>query len=72
MSSRCRGLFNTLPNIYDEYFSKKYAMTIGCPKENLHYSRLAVSRFFYFHENLENVKEKPTRKPCFSRFTQLP
>ena len=29
--------------------------------------RLVFSRFFYLHGNLGNVKEKPTRKTCFSR-----
>ena len=29
--------------------------------------RLVFSRFFDIHGNLGNVKEKPTRKTCFSR-----
>ena len=29
--------------------------------------RLVFSRFFYIRGNLGNVKEKPTRKTCFSR-----
>ena len=35
-----------------------------------HLSRLIFSRFFYFRGNLGNVKEKPTRKTCFSRETK--
>ena len=30
-------------------------------------SRLVFSRFFDIRGNLESVKEKPTRKTCFSR-----
>ena len=30
-------------------------------------TRLVFSRFFYIRRNLGNVKEKPTRKTCFSR-----
>ena len=33
----------------------------------LMFHRLVFSRFFYICENLGNVKEKPTRKTCFSR-----
>ena len=31
------------------------------------YSRLVFSRFFDIRGNFGNVKEKPTRRPCFSR-----
>ena len=33
----------------------------------LHIGRLVFSRLFYICGNLGNVKEKPTRKTCFSR-----
>ena len=33
---------------------------------NCTFLRLVFSRFFYIRGNLENVKEKPTRKACFS------
>ena len=35
--------------------------------ENLENVRLVFSRFFYIRGNFENVKEKATRKPSFSR-----
>ena len=36
-------------------------------KINLLHPRLVFSRFFEIHGYLGNVKEKPTRKTCFSR-----
>ena len=36
-------------------------------KLNSNLARLVFSRFFSIHGNLRNVKEKPTRKTCFSR-----
>ena len=31
------------------------------------YPRVVFNRVFYIRRNLGNVKEKPTRKTCFSR-----
>ena len=35
--------------------------------KNVSFARLVFSRFFDLRGNLGNVKEKPTRKTCFSR-----
>ena len=34
--------------------------------------RLVFSRIFYIHRNLGNMKEKPTRKTCFSSEIEAP
>ena len=36
-------------------------------KLNSNLARLVFSQFFSIHGNLRNLKEKPTRKTCFSR-----
>ena len=38
----------------------------------MYLDRLVFSRFFDIRGNLGNVKEKPTRKTCFSREKKAP
>ena len=46
-----------------------YGISRGCyENEKIKYiTRLVFSRFFDIRENLGHIKEKPTRKTCFSR-----
>ena len=46
---------------------KRYFITKAEILCNKYETRLVFSRFFEIRGNLGNVKEKPTRKTCFSR-----
>ena len=49
-----------------------YGILRGCyeNEKNKYITRLVFSRFFDIRENLGHIKEKPTRKTCFSRETK--